>query len=91
MAPTISALLSPRVDTPIRRICFNGDITYRSITPDNIEALKAVNWELFAIAYPDAYYVTTMRAELTEFCKLSAYSSFWSCSMLTYYPFILTN
>ncbi|CAE6433930.1 unnamed protein product [Rhizoctonia solani] len=60
----------PCIDAPARHVCFNGNVTYKSITSDNIEILKAINWDLFSVSYPDAYYAATMRAELTDFCKL---------------------
>ncbi|KAG8748723.1 hypothetical protein FRC10_000114 [Ceratobasidium sp. 414] len=47
-----------------------GRLTGASVTPENVEILKALNSQLFPVPYPDAYYAATMRSELARFCML---------------------
>ncbi|EUC66121.1 N-acetyltransferase, putative [Rhizoctonia solani AG-3 Rhs1AP] len=71
MQAIISAPFQPLLDpSPQPFLLISPNITYKSITIGNVELLKSLNQELFPVPYPDAYYATTMRVELTDFCKL---------------------
>ncbi|KAG8769117.1 hypothetical protein FRC12_005150 [Ceratobasidium sp. 428] len=56
--------------TPTHVDPFTRRLSYVSITPGNLDILKALNSKLFPVPYPDAYYAVTMRPELAKFCLL---------------------
>ncbi|QRV86114.1 GNAT family acetyltransferase [Ceratobasidium sp. AG-Ba] len=71
MSTTVSPAPSPVVASPASYPTRLIDrLTCTPITPENLFRLRSLNAQLFPVSYPEAYYTTTMRAELSPLCIL---------------------